>query len=146
MKRAVEFFIKYPIWTNILMVTVLLFGFIALNNIKYSTFPEITPNLITIQVVYPGASPEEVKDILTRAGAFDMGGKCPVNPSGGVMSSNAIGATGLIRVAECAWQIQGRAEDRQVPDVKLALATGFGGCYWSDVLILGKEKPEKARG
>ena len=88
-----------------------------------------------------GGAPE-----LTRAGAFDMGGKCPVNPSGGVMSSNAIGATGLIRVAECAWQIQGRAGERQVPDVKLALATGFGGCFWSDVLVLGKEKPEKARG
>ncbi len=88
-----------------------------------------------------GEAPE-----LTRAGAFDMGGKCPVNPSGGVMSSNAIGATGLIRVAECAWQIQGRADERQVPDVKLALATGFGGCFWSDVLVLGREKPEKARG
>ncbi len=83
---------------------------------------------------------------LTRAGTFDMGGKCPVNPSGGVMSSNAIGATAIIRVAEAAWQIQGRAEDRQVPDVKLALATGFGGCFWSDILVLGKEKPEKARG
>jgi acetyl-CoA C-acetyltransferase len=83
---------------------------------------------------------------LTRDGAFDMGGKCPVNPSGGVMSSNAIGATGLIRVAECAWQIQGRAGERQVPDVKLALATGFGGCFWADILVLGREKPEKARG
>ncbi|MDY6795746.1 MAG: thiolase family protein [Actinomycetota bacterium] len=86
-----------------------------------------------------GGAPE-----LTRAGTFDMGGKCPVNPSGGVMSSNAIGATGLIRVAECAWQVQGRAGERQVPDVELALATGFGGCFWSDVLILGREKPEKA--
>ncbi|NPV60747.1 MAG: thiolase family protein [Actinobacteria bacterium] len=83
---------------------------------------------------------------LVRSGAFDMGGKCPVNPSGGVMSSNAIGATGLIRVAECAWQIQGRAGDRQVPDVKIALATGFGGCFWSDILLFGAEKPEKSRG
>ncbi len=88
-----------------------------------------------------GGAPE-----LTRSGAFDMGGKCPVNPSGGVLSSNAIGATGLIRVAECAWQIQGRAGERQVPGVELALATGFGGCFWSDVLVLGKEKPQKARG
>jgi len=86
-----------------------------------------------------GGAPEMV-----RSGANDMGGKCPVNPSGGVMSSNAIGATGLIRVAEAAWQIQGRAGERQVPDVELALATGFGGCYWSDVLILGKEKPGKS--
>ncbi len=83
---------------------------------------------------------------LVRSGAFDMGGKCPVNPSGGVMSSNAIGATGLIRVAECVWQIQGRAGDRQVPDVKIALATGFGGCFWSDIMLLGAEKPEKVKG
>ncbi len=88
-----------------------------------------------------GGGPE-----LVRSGATDMGGECPVNPSGGVMSSNAIGATGLLRVAECALQIQGRAEDRQVPDVRLALATGFGGCFWSDVLLMGREKPERSRG
>jgi acetyl-CoA C-acetyltransferase len=88
-----------------------------------------------------GGAPE-----LTRAGVFDMGGKCPVNPSGGVMSSNAIGATGLLRVAEAALQIQGRAGQRQVPDVKLALVTGFGGCFWSDVIIMGREKPERERG
>lgn len=83
---------------------------------------------------------------LVRSGATDMGGECPVNPSGGVMSSNAIGATGLLRVAECALQIQGRAGDRQVPDVEIALATGFGGCFWSDVLLMGGEMPEKPRG
>jgi acetyl-CoA C-acetyltransferase len=83
---------------------------------------------------------------LVRSGETDMGGRCPVNPSGGVMSSNAIGATGLLRVAEAALQIQGRAGDRQVPGARLALATGFGGCYWSDELVLGGEKPEKSRG
>ncbi|WP_287153940.1 hypothetical protein [Candidatus Solincola tengchongensis] len=83
---------------------------------------------------------------LVRSGATDMGGECPVNPSGGVMSSNAIGATGLLRVAECALQIQGRAGDRQVPDVEIALATGFGGCFWSDVLLMGREMPERRRG
>ena len=83
---------------------------------------------------------------LVRSGETDMGGKCPVNPSGGVLSSNAIGATGLLRVAEVALQMQGRAGDRQVPGAKLGLATGFGGCYWSDELVIGKEKPGKARG
>ena len=82
---------------------------------------------------------------LVHSGATDMGGECPVNPSGGVMSSNAIGATGLLRVAEAALQVQGRAGDRQVPGAALALATGFGGCYWSDELVLGKEKPDKVR-
>jgi len=75
-------------------------------------------------------------------GITDMDGELPVNPSGGVMSSNAIGATGLIRVGEAAIQIMGKAGTRQVPkDVNFALATGFGGCYWADVMLLGKKKP-----
>jgi acetyl-CoA C-acetyltransferase len=73
-------------------------------------------------------------------GVTDMGGELPINPSGGVISCNPIGATGLIRVAEAAMQIQGKADRRQVPDAKVALATGFGGCFWSDIMILGKEK------
>ena len=75
-------------------------------------------------------------------GITDMNGELPVNPSGGVMSSNAIGATGLVRVGEAAIQIMGKAGTRQVPkDVNLAFATGFGGCYWADVMLLGKKKP-----
>ena len=71
-----------------------------------------------------------------------MGGELPINPSGGVLSSNPIGATGLQRVAECALQIMGKAEKRQVDGAKLALATGFGGCFWSDVMAIGAKKPE----
>ena len=75
-------------------------------------------------------------------GVTEMDGELPVNPSGGVMSSNPIGATGLIRVGEAAIQVMGKAGARQVPkDVNIAMATGFGGCYWSDVMLLGKKKP-----
>jgi acetyl-CoA C-acetyltransferase len=69
-----------------------------------------------------------------------MGGELPINLSGGVISCNPIGATGLIRVAEAAMHIQGKAGQRQVPDAKVALATGFGGCFWSDIMMMGKEK------
>ena len=68
-----------------------------------------------------------------------MSGEFPVNPSGGVLSTNPIGATALVRVAEAAIQVMGRGEKRQVPDVEKALAMGFGGSLWSEVLILGKE-------
>jgi acetyl-CoA C-acetyltransferase len=85
----------------------------------------------------PGEGPQFVRD-----GHTNMGGKIPINPSGGVMSTNCIGATALLRVAEAAIQVMGKGEARQVPDVKKALATGFGGCWWSDVMILGKEKPQ----
>ena len=76
------------------------------------------------------------------SGATDMGGEIPINPSGGVIACNPIGATGLIRCAEAALQVMGKAGDRQVPDVDLALSTGFGGCFWSDILLHGKQKPD----
>ena len=85
----------------------------------------------------PGEGPKFIWD-----GNTDMGGKIPMNPSGGVISTNCIGATALLRVAEAAIQIMGKGDKRQVPDVKTALATGFGGCWWSDVVVLGQDKPE----
>ena len=78
---------------------------------------------------------------LVADGVTDMDGEFPVNPSGGVLSTNPIGATGLLRVGEATHQIMGKAEKCQVPDVNLALTTGFGGCFWSDVMLLGKKKP-----
>ena len=83
-----------------------------------------------------GGAPE-----LVRKGTLEIDGQLPVNPSGGVIATNPIGATGLIRVGEAAWQIMGKAGDHQVPDVEKALVTGFGGCSWSDVIILGAELP-----
>jgi acetyl-CoA C-acetyltransferase len=76
------------------------------------------------------------------SGATDMGGDLPINPSGGVIACNPIGATGLIRCAEAALQVMGKADKRQVPDVNLAVSTGFGGCMWTDIILHGKEKPE----
>lgn len=76
------------------------------------------------------------------SGATDMGGELPINPSGGVIACNPIGATGLIRCAEAALQIMGKAEARQVPDAKVAVSTGFGGCMWTDMLLHGRKKPD----
>ena len=78
---------------------------------------------------------------LVSDGATETGGELPINPSGGVLSTNCIGATGLIRVAEAAMQVSGRAGEHQIEGAKLALATGFGGCSWSDVLLIGSAKP-----
>ena len=51
---------------------------------------------------------------LTESGATALDGDIPWNPSGGVLSSNPIGASGLIRFAEAAQQVRGRAGDYQV--------------------------------
>jgi acetyl-CoA C-acetyltransferase len=84
----------------------------------------------------PGEAPQLVWD-----GHTDMDGMMPVNPSGGVLATNCIGATGLLRVGEAAIQLFGEAGNRQVEGAEFAMATGFGGCFWSDVLILGAKKP-----
>ncbi|MFQ5410458.1 MAG: thiolase family protein, partial [Anaerolineales bacterium] len=76
---------------------------------------------------------------LIDEGVTEMDGALPVNPSGGVLSANPVGASGVIRVAEAAMQVMGRAGDHQVPGVKLALATGYGVYTWSDVIILSAD-------
>jgi acetyl-CoA C-acetyltransferase len=50
-----------------------------------------------------------------------------INPSGGPQAANPVGATALIRLAECALQVMGDAGDRQVPGASTAVATGQGG-------------------
>ena len=72
-----------------------------------------------------------------------INGKLPVNPSGGVIGSNPIGATAMVRVAEAAMQIMGTAGEHQVPhEVNKALASGFGGTMWTVLFILTSEVPQ----
>jgi len=62
MKRIISFVVKYPIWTTVIMFATIIFGLILFSQMRYSFFPETTPNTINVQVVYPGASPEEVAE------------------------------------------------------------------------------------
>ncbi|HEY6798277.1 MAG TPA: thiolase domain-containing protein [Kineosporiaceae bacterium] len=64
---------------------------------------------------------------LTESGQTEITGKLPVNPSGGVLSSNPIGASGLLRFAEAARQVMGRAGDHQVEGARTALGHAYGG-------------------
>jgi acetyl-CoA acetyltransferase len=62
-----------------------------------------------------------------------LGGKVPVNPSGGMISrGHPIGATGAAQVVELTWQLQGRCGSRQVPSARLALAQNQGGWVGTD--------------
>lgn len=84
--------------------------------------------------------PEEVGPLLWR-GDFDFGGRIPVNPSGGVMCANPISVTSLVRVAEIALQLQGRAGDHQVPNVRTGVATGNGGDHqFFGTMVLSNEQ------
>ena len=61
MKSFITFFIKYPIWTWAIKIMIMGFGILALVNMKSSFFPERESNSININLVYPGASPEEIE-------------------------------------------------------------------------------------
>jgi acetyl-CoA acetyltransferase len=76
----------------------------------------------------PGEAGRLVRDRVTW-----LGGKLPVNPSGGLLSrGHPIGATGAAQVVELAWQLQGRCGDRQVEGARLALAQNAGGWIGTD--------------
>ncbi|MET8872441.1 thiolase domain-containing protein [Nocardia sp. NPDC004604] len=79
---------------------------------------------------------------LTDKGETEIGGTLPVNPSGGVLSSNPIGASGLIRFAEAAKQVMGRAGDYQVANAKKALGHAYGGgSQYFAMWVVGSEQP-----
>ncbi len=56
-----------------------------------------------------------------------FGAHLPVNPSGGVLCTNPIGASGMLRLGEAALQVMGRAGEHQVPGVRNALGHAYGG-------------------
>lgn len=62
MNKIIAYFIRYPIWVKVMMFTVIAFGLMSMSRMRYSFFPEITPDIITVQIAYPGASPEEVAE------------------------------------------------------------------------------------
>ena len=80
---------------------------------------------------------------LTEAGATAPDGDIPWNPSGGVLSSNPIGASGMIRFGEAAQQVRERAGDYQVP-LRTGKALGHaygGGSQFFSMWVVGRDKP-----
>jgi len=74
---------------------------------------------------------------LIEKGITEIEGEFAVNPSGGVIATNPIGATPTIRVAEAALQVRGDAGEHQVTrDVKTALVTALGGPNWTVMTLL----------
>ena len=81
---------------------------------------------------------------LTDSGATELTGSFPVNPSGGVLSSNPIGASGLIRCLEAANQVRGTAGDYQVDGARVALGHAYGGAaqYFAMWIVSSELNPE----
>jgi acetyl-CoA acetyltransferase len=88
----------------------------------------------------PGDGPK-----LLASGATTLGGRVPVNPSGGLVSrGHPVGATGCAQIVELVTQLRGRAGERQVEGARVGLAENAGGYVHPDpaacvVTILSKD-------
>lgn len=79
---------------------------------------------------------------LTDQGVTQMDGDLPVNPSGGVLSTNPIGASGMLRFAEAAMQVRGSAGEHQIDGAKTALGHAYGGgAQFYAMWVVGSEQP-----
>lgn len=79
---------------------------------------------------------------MTVEGATAIDGDLPVNPSGGVLSSNPIGASGMLRFAEAAMQVRGTAGEHQVDGARVAVGHAYGGAsQFFAMWVVGSERP-----
>jgi acetyl-CoA C-acetyltransferase len=89
-----------------------------------------------------GFAPEGEGWKMTVEGATALDGDLPVNPSGGVLSSNPIGASGMLRFAEAALQVRGQAGEHQVDGARLALGHAYGGgSQYFAMWLVGSDRP-----
>jgi acetyl-CoA acetyltransferase len=74
---------------------------------------------------------------LVESGETRLGGRLPVNTSGGLLrKGHPVGATGIAQIVELTEQLQGRAGDRQVEGAKVALAHNGGGNIGTDAAAM----------
>lgn len=62
MKKLIEYFIKYPVSANILILMIVFLGYLGMTQINSTLMPQVDPGLIQISAAYPGASPEEIEN------------------------------------------------------------------------------------
>ncbi len=118
----------------------------------------IGPDELDVAEVHDAAAPAELQiyeelglcgpgeaPALLASGATGLGGRVPVNTSGGLLSKgHPVGATGCAQLVELTEQLRGRAGSRQVEGARVALAENAGGFLGPDqavaaVTILSRE-------
>ncbi len=76
-----------------------------------------------LNLCQPGEGGKLIDDGITQTG-----GRCPVNPSGGLLAKgHPVGATGVAQICEIFWQLRGEAAQRQVSGAKVGLTENGGG-------------------
>jgi acetyl-CoA acetyltransferase len=86
---------------------------------------------------YLGMCPKGDGGKLIDEGATRLGGRVPVNTSGGLLrKGHPVGATGIAQIVELTEQLQGRSGERQVEGAKIGLAQNGGGNIGADVAAM----------
>ncbi len=62
MRKVIAYFIKYPVAVNVVMFGLIIFGIMGLSRMQSSFFPLVDSRIITINIIYPGASPQEIEE------------------------------------------------------------------------------------
>lgn len=62
MKKIISYFIKYHVAVNVIIIAFLIFGYLGAKSMKSSFFPLTDSRFISINLIYPGASPQEMEE------------------------------------------------------------------------------------
>ena len=89
MKSLISYFIKYPVSGNVLLFVIAVFGLIGFFNMRSTFFPENDASFISVQAIYPGASPEEVEEGIVIKIEDNLKGLTGVDRVTGISSENS---------------------------------------------------------
>ncbi|OUV05643.1 MAG: RND transporter [Cellvibrionales bacterium TMED79] len=62
MKKVINYFIKYHVAVNVVILAFILFGVLGVSSLKSSFFPLNESHIVQISIAYPGASPQEIEE------------------------------------------------------------------------------------
>ncbi|MFX1498626.1 MAG: hypothetical protein ACFFBH_13970 [Promethearchaeota archaeon] len=105
----------------------------------YSPFP----NQELMWVEKLGLFEETTAPLMYETGVTSLNGELPINCSGGVNSTNAIGASAMERPAEAALQIMGKASNQVSKAVHTAIGHGWGGSLNLCTLMVMSDEPQR---
>lgn len=113
MKGLTAYFIKYSVAVDTIMVLIFIFGYFGLKATRSSLFPETESRTIQVQIIFPGAAPEEVEEGVVLRIEDDVKGVTGVERISSVSQENG----GIITVEV----IKGFDTDVVLQDVKNAV-------------------------
>ena len=93
MRSIINYFLRNSVAANLLMVFIFIVGLFGLSQLKTTFFPEQPTRIINIQLVYPGASPEELEEGVVTKIEENLVGLTGLKRTTSVSSENAATVT-----------------------------------------------------